>query len=159
MFNTSYSGPKYFSYFCNFTNKISIQGNPVTYELFSLNPETFNTVPDEHEVKLFQDLMHLTTARKAVHSYKPCPTKRPYKDRHGNSAAGPSKPKFNKSLSASPAATIVKKKSTLPKPGASGVTMAIYDDEDIVMETTPMVSNTATPATTSNIPTEGNHTE
>jgi hypothetical protein len=113
-------------------------------------------VLDEHEVKLFQDLMHLTAARKAVHGYKPCPTKRPYKDRCGNSAASPSKPKFNKSPSASPAATIVKKKHTLPKPGASRVTMAIYDDEDIVMGTAPTVSNTATPTTTSNIPTEGN---
>jgi hypothetical protein len=127
--------------------------------MFSFNISKSNTAPDKHEVKLFQDLMLLTAARKAVHSYKPCPTKRPYEDRCGNLAAGPSKPKFNKSPSASPATTVVKKKHTLPKPGASGVTMAIYDNKDIVMGTAPMVSNTATPATTSNVPIEGNHTK
>jgi hypothetical protein len=97
-------------------------------------------VPDEHEIKLFQDLMHLTTARKAVHNYKSCLTRKPYEDRHSNLAAGSSKPKFNKSPLASSATTVVKKEHTLPKPGASGVTMSIYNDEDVVMETAPTVT-------------------
>jgi hypothetical protein len=116
-------------------------------------------MPDEHEIKLFQNLMHLTAARKAIHNYKSCPTRKPYEDRHGNSTAGFSKPESNKSPSASSAATIVKKKRTLPKPGASRVTMSIYDDEDVVMGTTPMASNTTVPTTTSNIPTKVTHTK
>ena len=79
--------------------------------------------------------MRLTAARKAANQYKPGAARKPYEDTHNNSTAGSSKPRINKDMSASPAATQVRKKKSLPKPIASGVSMSIYEDTDVTMGT------------------------
>ena len=132
-FNTGYSGPESFSYFCEYIDKVLIKGKPITYDLFSLKPNRFNIVPNDHELQLFEDLICLTAAQKVANQHKPGASWKPYEDTHTNSTAGPSKPRINKHMSASPAATQVKKRESLPKLITSGISMLIYENTNVTM--------------------------
>ena len=115
-------------------------GWSITCDLFGFKPDRFNIVPDDHELKLFEDLMHLIAAWKAANQYKPGASWKPYKDAHNNSAAGSSKLRINKNMSASLATMQVRKKESLPKPIVSDISMSIYEDTNTTMGTDVIIN-------------------